>query len=412
MGTSLRPCIDVQLTLPRDGSIDARSLLSVSSGINHAPVDEYLQGAIIPREPWRQLTECELEQACREVPTASYHNSVSLIKLPDALVELCNGISEKALEGRLESSNSVDRELNAVFDSYTPYNIASYQAFNAIAIHDAGQMTLTRHRGKKIGLHLDSFDGFSLLRKPFASNRICLNIGRAPRCFLWIPSTVHALLRFLGESDVRDGIQIARGLYSKSPLCPVYCMRCPPGYGYCAPTENILHDGSTTVGTLPDVSLSIRGYFSFSSAPVLADCGYSQQSCHFFRMTTDTSLRVSRVSKACLPSLNRLLEGTGFAGTVASCRLLQTHTLHNDNMRVDFAVGTDVSLGYEERYRLLVPSSPLSTEWRLCIDGEPLECPVEYAVLLSRDREVSATLVGRHLLVDEYSLVVQPSRRR
>jgi hypothetical protein len=66
--------------------------------------------------------------------------------------------------------------------------------------------------------------------------------------------------------ELRTGhsTQIIGAFLAQNPDYPVTRVRVDPGEAYIAPTENIIHDGSSLGQRFSDVHVTIRGYFGFS----------------------------------------------------------------------------------------------------------------------------------------------------
>ena len=100
----------------------------------------------------------------------------------------------------------------------------------------------------KPGLHLDNKEGRPLRDRLHSTRRIGLNFGPGNRYLLL--GTIDA--KSLSEALDHDNghiptTQDIRSYVTRQNLPPLHCLwlLLPPGHGYIAPTENIVHDGST-----------------------------------------------------------------------------------------------------------------------------------------------------------------------
>ena len=134
--------------------------------------------------------------------------------------------------------------------------------------HRPGQTTVTEqpNNDRRIGLHLDNWYNFPMDRRELSPNRICINLGAQDRFFLLINVPIAELYRRIRDrlpdhiGSRSRGTLIAREFLKFHPSYPIVRLRIRPGEAYIAPTDNIVHDGSTLGMTVPDVSLSLRGW--------------------------------------------------------------------------------------------------------------------------------------------------------
>jgi hypothetical protein len=140
------------------------------------------------------------------------------------------------------------------------------QIAGGIISHAPGQETVTEQpdtQRRRVGLHLDNWYELPIYRRANSPNRICINLGAEDRFFLYLNIPIAALYRRLRRADglgaKTRGTLIARAFFRASPTYPITRIRVRPGEAYIAPTENIVHDGSTSDMTVPDVNLSLRG---------------------------------------------------------------------------------------------------------------------------------------------------------
>ena len=106
-----------------------------------------------------------------------------------------------------------------------------------------------------VGLHLDTFDRLAIAECRAGRNRISVNIGSQDRYFLFVPRQAHDLLDQLASSGLLEPHEVSqlwtdqRALvwqyFRAFPGTEILRLRVRPGEAYIAPTENIVHDGST-----------------------------------------------------------------------------------------------------------------------------------------------------------------------
>ena len=116
------------------------------------------------------------------------------------------------------------------------------------------------------GLHVDNWDQLDLESRHLATNRICVNIGQNDRYFLFLPLSLMDIARVLSDEMGKDWeppgrpTVIGRQFMEKYPEVPIVRCRLRPGEAYIAPTENLVHDGSSVGQGEIDRQFTIRGH--------------------------------------------------------------------------------------------------------------------------------------------------------
>lgn len=120
--------------------------------------------------------------------------------------------------------------------------------------------------GKFIGLHLDSWDGVTLAERSRSRTRICMNLGPDMRSFLYVPIRLQDAVAAIGaapddEREVKFRDLVPR-FFAVFPTFPIVRINLPPGTGYFADTDNLMHDGSSALATVPSLNFTIRGRYA------------------------------------------------------------------------------------------------------------------------------------------------------
>jgi hypothetical protein len=174
---------------------------------------------------------------------------------------------------------------NKLFDSTVPYRIENNEIIEleGIALQflrpwcdlgkfrllgfnfSAGRLVTTTMDGDgaRTGLHIDSWFGVEVAGRVSRPARLCFNLGPGSRFFYALatpPETIYAEQSENIESHV---LKIMRNPRYHS----IYRIFLPPGSGYVAPTESLIHDGSTVCSILPSLTLTILGKFSRENEP-------------------------------------------------------------------------------------------------------------------------------------------------
>jgi hypothetical protein len=120
--------------------------------------------------------------------------------------------------------------------------------------------------GRRIGMHLDSWDKTPLDRRHTARTRLCINLGLRTRSLLFLPHDIRAVVSALeGDSSVHSA-NLGERFCARFGETPVLRLDVPPGWAYLAPTENLIHDGCSDSSSSPDVTAAWLGRIGCSSA--------------------------------------------------------------------------------------------------------------------------------------------------
>jgi hypothetical protein len=139
-----------------------------------------------------------------------------------------------------------------------------------------GQRTtsVNKRTGKKVGLHIDTFEMVPIKDRLKEKYRCVVNIGTQPRKFIFDPRSGFEILSEIREQNCKDdfgsqspttALRIASG---KFPL-ELYSMTVHPGEAYIAPTEVIPHDASTFKNQGNGATYTFRGHFQLDRLPYL-----------------------------------------------------------------------------------------------------------------------------------------------
>lgn len=123
--------------------------------------------------------------------------------------------------------------------------------------------------GLLLGLHIDSWFRQPIADRASAPNRLCLNIGREPRYFLFWNLTVMRMLATVGLREGDEGLMtrnLAHRFFDLYPDYPVARLTLNPGEAYIAPTELLTHDATTVGRTGIDINIAMLGRFRYRPA--------------------------------------------------------------------------------------------------------------------------------------------------
>lgn len=111
-----------------------------------------------------------------------------------------------------------------------------------------GSNTTTFDRGYShpIGLHFDNIDNMGLDKKHEAPLRLSINLSRESRRFCVSPISFYEAASIVASAGSLRPSELAAAALHRRPETPVYSLTVPPRGFYVAPTQNIIHDGTTT----------------------------------------------------------------------------------------------------------------------------------------------------------------------
>ena len=232
---------------------------------------KYTSWARIPKSKWRALSVDE------ELSLISYKDNdetdVQLIRFPERVVgnirvtkssETATYKTKEAFS-TLTTSKEYLAHLSELENYIKQYGTITKKAL--VCTNYPRLITTTTDDSKSmIGLHVDNWYRYPLSRRDKSPKRICINVGTDPRYLLLLNVRVNKMFDILERKGVKlhpsqVGTPLALAFMNEFPDYPVLRLRIEPEEGYIAPTENIVHDGSTIDMQSWDVAVHILGHF-------------------------------------------------------------------------------------------------------------------------------------------------------
>ena len=215
----------------------------------------YESEARLPQEPWRLLTPGERAALVVERPPQDMAKTVSIVKIPGAFsadvwrsFEPVEGSEvPNEIVAPLESICTLDEPLHWIGPNSNPSGLKT--------------VTVGNDGKRYIGLHFDSWDNLEVERRQESTNRICINIGASDRYFLFLPFSLKEMGHILSKlhQDFHHW-SLGEHFMERFPDVPAIRCRLAPGEAYIAPTENLIHDGSSEGQQQLDEQFTVRGY--------------------------------------------------------------------------------------------------------------------------------------------------------
>lgn len=208
---------------------------------------EYEEGAVIPSGMWQPLTE----SAALTVTAPRWAPHSTLVEI----------IRPTSFDGH-------DLE-------HFPQPMGDESAqYLGQALAKPGMRTTTdnHQEGRLIGLHLDNWDKLIFGRKPRGRRRLALNLGPGTRYIILGSLDAQAVCRAVHPKDFAyryPHTDDYRTHVAAGHPIRVYRIRLAPGEGYIAPTEYLLHDGSTEDQAEPSAMAFWLGRWPSAKLPSL-----------------------------------------------------------------------------------------------------------------------------------------------
>ena len=218
----------------------------------------YEENAHLPCEPWRPLTTQEQAALLAKHPPRDAGRTVSIVKLPGpfsgALWKNFQPVDTTNVPDAIIQPLSAICKLGEPLDWIGP--VENSPGLKTVTVNNEDE--------RYIGLHLDSWDDLPLEDRARSTNRICLNIGQSDRYFLFLPFSLIEMSGLLSEFADWDSntphIMLGDHFMERFPHVPAIRCRLQPGEAYIAPTENLLHDGSSEGQRYIDEQFTVRGH--------------------------------------------------------------------------------------------------------------------------------------------------------
>ncbi|MFJ3964127.1 hypothetical protein [Streptomyces sp. NPDC090036] len=218
------------------------------SGVHTVKDDPaYEPGAVVPSGQWQPLTE----SAARALASQPWTP-------PSTLVEIVRPARPHG--GDLED---LAQQMGD--------NRAQYLG-QALAKPDMLTTTDNYQDGRRIGLHLDNWDKLNYGQKTTGRRRLALNLGPGTRYIILGTLDAQAVCRAVHPTDYTRRYPYTDDYRAHvASGHPVRCLRIriDPGEGYIAPTEYLLHDGSTEDQDKPSAMAFWLGHWHRGTLPSL-----------------------------------------------------------------------------------------------------------------------------------------------
>jgi hypothetical protein len=248
---------------------------------------------MVPLLPFRPPTDHELDLLVADSESSwLIGKDVAVVPFPDGVIDPVRQIIENLDPEELAISIGREHRSHvALSDPFGPLldYIGRHHALDGneprvvrLGRSAPGELTATmdtvagRTGVHYVGMHVDSWVDTPLSTREHSQNRICINAGRSPRHFLFINVGLARMNTILNGTELSSmsyyGSDLGHEFMTAFPGYPVVRLTVQPGEGYIAPTENIIHDGSTLGMSHQDLAIHLIGSFAPESLLHLKTC--------------------------------------------------------------------------------------------------------------------------------------------
>lgn len=233
----------------------------------------YRTPAVVPLEDWREPTAAELDELLNLPGTARLlppELTISVLPMPASVLApfarlgLRSASTARDCEQLLDSEAYADAVTEAVLELWPFFESADGMRLLGTCVQAPNMRTTTTHQGENgqytfSGLHIDDWGARAIEDRTQCERQMSINLGRCDRFLSFIALPVAEVARRVGRSDLGTYTELCAEFLRTSPGCEVIKVRIRPGEAYIAPTENLIHDGTTRGSDAPDITLNLRG---------------------------------------------------------------------------------------------------------------------------------------------------------
>jgi hypothetical protein len=256
--------------------INPSEKLSISEGVELMESEDYFPESYVPKYPFRNITSSELDVLKGDGYSELFLENLAILKLSENFKTIIHKMNlkdvntqtelHKVIQNQPDLAIELNNELNDFFEPYLT-SIRHKKVFGIFFVppnvRTVGRQESTK---KHMGLHIDSSTKLPISEYSNAPNRVCINIGSCTRHLLVINKTVKQLLEMIAKktdiSFIKTQDDVSKSFFRYYPTYPVTKIAINPFEAYIAPTDNVIHDGTTVGMTSPDLTIVLFGFFN------------------------------------------------------------------------------------------------------------------------------------------------------
>jgi hypothetical protein len=228
----------------------------------------YRAGAFLPRGEVRAVSESECALLSASGAACGRSRTIGIVPIAPQLIAALR--AARGGEGRVEAQRLLEFPFNELAAAIAPaWRLQGPLLPLGFGRNPAGFLTVTFDAAAErfIGLHVDDLDALPIARRADSTARLCVNLGTSERYLLFVNVGLARMAALLSALDPATDF----GAWRSTPLIHAFLERFPcyplvrlairPGEAYIAPTENMIHDASTSTMQAMDEQVTVRGGF-------------------------------------------------------------------------------------------------------------------------------------------------------
>lgn len=253
--------------------------VEISSGVEL--VEEADATRFISRSDWHSPTKSEKERLTTKNQN-SISESITIVKFDESIIGefyqssaalACIPNSDMGLTERRDALMDFAQRLASEIPS-VGLKVDSIRSADVQITPSGAESTAFDHENNRyIGLHIDNHDKLPIEKRQDAFHLLAINFGNSERHFQFINLGVLGMLSFLSERINVESrnyqvntSQLTSDFLKTFPNYPVTRVTLPPGYGYVAVTQSLIHDGEPNKKGDADIAFLLAGKFSFTKS--------------------------------------------------------------------------------------------------------------------------------------------------
>lgn len=233
---------------------------------------------VIPVDNWRAPNQEELDKLIVRDEGPFSDEQVGLLKLDTATVKALKMIRFEECSTREELDSllksvlwlKAKSKMQSFADQFLTIKELPIETGLSFREGNLKSTTINTINKQYTGLHFDSWEYVGgMTERQRARNRICFNLGRYPRYFVFLNLSLAKVYEMMKRGfDFKEfskipakDINFVLEFLAVNPSYPITKIKLNPYEAYIAPTESILHDGSSEGHLGIDITYTLRSYY-------------------------------------------------------------------------------------------------------------------------------------------------------
>ena len=230
----------------------------------------YRKGALVPKPPWAEASTEVRAALLTNDENPPFGTTIDVLPAPPGIIEPLRAIGFTPGKTTAEYNAAAPgaaylkalRETLPLLD----YLVESEEGLQLLGIctQTGGLWSTTTHIAEDgsetfSGLHVDNWDKRRPGERHLTRRQMSINVGYQDRFLVFVARQVDEIAETIEGDQGYTGY--ARVLFARAPQTALFKVRVRPGEMYLAPTDNLIHDGTSVGADGPDITLNLRGHF-------------------------------------------------------------------------------------------------------------------------------------------------------